>query len=173
MSIFRRWKHRLIARLITRYPALAQRFIAAYQPLESIDAIPWTAPTKPLSRCRVALVTTAGVHHRQQPPFDMQDAQGDPSYRELEGASIETDFQITHDYYDHRDAEQDLNIVFPLTRLQEMVAEGRIGSLADQHYGFMGHIDGPHIDTLVNRSARQVAALLKAAEVDLVLLTPA
>lgn len=173
MSTFRRFKHRLIARLITRYPALAQRFIAAYQPLESADAVPWTAAAKPLARCRVALVTTAGVHHRQQPPFDMQDPQGDPSYRELEGGRIEADFQITHDYYDHRDAEQDLNIVFPLTRLKEWVAEGRIGSLAEQHYGFMGHIDGPHIETLVNRSARQVAALLKADEVDVVLLTPA
>ncbi len=173
MSRFRRLKHRLIARLITRYPALAQRFIAGYQPLESTDAIPWAVPPTPLSRCRVALVTTAGVHHRHQPPFDMQDPQGDPSYRELDGASIEADFQITHDYYDHRHAEQDLNIVFPLERLKEWVAEGRIGSLAERHYGFMGHIDGPHIDTLVSRSARQVAALLKAAEVEVVLLTPA
>jgi len=173
MSTFRRWKHRLIARLATAFPALAERLTAAYQPLESADAIPWVVPTKPLSRCRVALVTTAGVHHRQQPPFDMQDAQGDPSYRVLDGASIEADFQITHDYYDHRDAEQDLNIVFPLARLKEMVAEGRIGRLAERHYGFMGHIDGRHIDTLVSRSARQVAALLKADQVDVVLLTPA
>ncbi len=168
-----RLKHRLIARLATRFPALAEHLVAGYQAQASDQAIPWTPIAKPLSRCRLALVTTAGVHHGAQPPFDMQDPQGDASFRELDGRTIEADFAITHDYYDHRDAERDLNIVFPLTRLKEWVAEGRIGSLAARHYGFMGHIDGPHIATLKQQSAPEVAARLKAAGVDLVLLTPA
>lgn len=169
----RRLKHRLIARLATRFPALAERLVAGYRARASEQAIPWTPIVKPLSQCRLALVTTAGVHHAAQLPFDMRDPQGDPSYRLLEGASIEGDFRITHDYYDHRDAERDLNIVFPLTRLKEWLAEGRIGALAGRHYGFMGHIDGPHIATLIERSAPEVAAQLQADGVDAVLLTPA
>jgi len=61
----------------------------------------------------------------------------------------------------------------PLDRLRELVNEGLLGGLAKTHYGFMGHIDGPHIITLVEKTAREVAQRLKADQVDLVLLTPA
>ncbi len=166
-------KNRLIAKLITRFPALARPFIANYQAQEAPGAIPWTVLQKPLDECQIAVVTTAGVHHRQQAPFDMQDPDGDPTYRQLDTSSIRSDFAITHDYYDHRDAERDLNIVLPLDRLDELVDEGVLGRLADRHFGFMGHITGRHMTTLVETTAPEVAARLKADRVDLVLLTPA
>ena len=168
-----RIKNQLIAKLITRFPGLAQRFISAYQPWESGEPAPWTPVTKPLSDCRVALVTTSGVHHRRQQPFDMQDSEGDPSFREIEAATISMDYQITHDYYDHSDAEKDLNIIFPLDRLRELQGEGIIGDLAPRHYSFMGHIDGHHIATLVGKSAREIIERLRQQAVDVVLLTPA
>jgi D-proline reductase (dithiol) PrdB len=173
MSSFSRLKNRLIARLITRFPELAKGFIDSYRPWESEGAIPWTQPPKALRDCRLALVTTAGVHHASQPPFDMQDSDGDPSFRELAGASIAGDYRITHDYYDHSDAEKDLNIILPLQRLQEFVTEGLLGSLNHRHFSFMGHIDGRHIPALIEGSARKVAGKLCSDEVDLVLLTPA
>jgi D-proline reductase (dithiol) PrdB len=40
------------------------------------------------------------------------------------------------------------------------------------NYGFMGHIDGPHIKTLMERTAPEVASRLVNSEVDVVLLTP-
>lgn len=166
-------KNRLIAKAITRFPALAKRFVAGYQPLESEGAIPWTVLQKPLGQCRIAVVTTAGVHHRDQAPFDMKDPAGDPTYRELNAATIGSDYTITHDYYDHSDAERDLNIVLPLDRLSELAEEGLVGSLAERHFSFMGHIDAHHIPTLIHRSARDVAQKLKSDQVDLVLLTPA
>jgi D-proline reductase (dithiol) PrdB len=173
MSITNRIKNRLIAKVITRYPSLAQRFITAYEPWESGEAIPWTPVRKPLSDCKLAVVTTSGVHHTEQEPFDMQDSEGDPSFRSITGATIGGDYRISHDYYDHGDAEQDLNIVLPLDRLQELQQEGVIGRLSDTHYSFMGHIDGRHIATLIGRTARQVVEKLRQDEVDVVLLTPA
>ncbi|MEJ2699721.1 MAG: glycine/sarcosine/betaine reductase selenoprotein B family protein [Desulfuromonadales bacterium] len=173
MSILARLKNRLIARVITRFPSLARRFVEAYRPWETEGQIPWTPARKPLSECRVAVVTTAGVHHASQPPFDMEDPEGDPTFRELDSETIMKDFRITHDYYDHSDAEKDLNIVLPLDRLWEFEAQGVIGRLAGTHYGFMGHIDGRHIPTLIEKSARKVAARLKVDGVDAVLLTPA
>lgn len=173
MSFFPQLKNRLIARVITRFPSLAERFIAAYKPWETEGEIPWAVPAKPLADCKVAIVTTSGVHHAGQMPFDMQDKDGDPTFRVLDGATIAGDFHITHDYYDHSDAERDLNIIFPLERLQEFVREGIIGSLSKTHYAFMGHIDGRHIPTLIHKSASKIAALLKSDEVDVVLLTPA
>lgn len=172
MSITR-LKNRLIARLITRFPQLSERFVAAYRPWESEGEIPWTRPTKSLRQAKLALVTTSGIHHVNQQPFDMQDSDGDPSYRELDGRTLFTNFHITHDYYDHGDARKDPNIVFPLDRVQELVDEGVIGALAETHYSFMGHIDGRHIATLVERSAKEVATRLRRDHIDVVLLTPA
>lgn len=173
MSIISRIKNRLIAKVITRYPSLAQRFITEYKPWDSGDTTPWAEPEKPLRECKLALVTTSGIHHREQAPFDMQDSEGDPSFRAIDAASIGSSFKITHDYYDHSDAEKDLNIIFPLDRLQELQSEGVIKQLADTHYSFMGHIDGRHIATLIGKSAKEVAKRLKQDKVDLVLLTPA
>jgi D-proline reductase (dithiol) PrdB len=79
---------------------------------------------------------------------------------------------ITHDYYDHADADRDINIVFPLELLREFAKERIIGRVADRHYGFMGHIIGPHVVTLINRTAPEVARKLREDGVDLVLLTP-
>lgn len=173
MSLVSRLKNRLIAKLITRFPSLAQGFIDAYAPWESGEPTPWSPPAKPLRDCKLALVTTSGVHHSDQPPFDMQDKEGDPSFRVIDGATIGSDYRISHDYYDHSDAERDLNIIFPIDRLRELQQEGVIGQLADSHYSFMGHIDGRHIATLIGRTARQVAQKLKQDGVDVVLLTPA
>ncbi len=171
--MFSRIKNQLIAKLITRFPGLAQRFITAYKPWESGEAPPWTPVTRPLSECRVALVTTSGIHHKDQQPFDMQDKEGDPSFREIVGATISSGYMITHDYYDHSDAEKDLNIIFPIDRLRDLQTEGVIGDLATLHYSFMGHIDGHHIATLINKSAGQVVEKLRQDAVDVVLLTPA
>jgi D-proline reductase (dithiol) PrdB len=168
-----RIKNRLIAKLITRFPSLAQRFINAYAPWESGEAIPWTPLSKPLSECKLAVITTSGVHHREQLPFDMQDSDGDPEFRVIDGATIGSDYLITHDYYDHGDAEKDLNIILPLDRLAELQQEGVIGRQAKTHYSFMGHIDGRHITTLIGRTARQVAEKLRQDHVDVALLTTA
>ena len=173
MSLSSRFKNQLIAKVITRFPSLAQRFITAYEPWASGEATPWAPVTKPLSACKVALVTTSGLHHGNQEPFDMQDSDGDPSFRTIDGMTIVNDFRITHDYYDHSDAEKDLNIIFPLERLNELQREGVIGELAKKHYSFMGHIDGRHITALISHFAKQVVEKLRQDAVDVVLLTPA
>jgi D-proline reductase (dithiol) PrdB len=164
-------KNRLIARVITAFPALSKRFVDAYHPWES-DDIPWTPATTPLADSTVALVTTAGVHHKDQQPFDMQDKNGDPTYRVIDGDKPLSSLMITHDYYDHSDADRDINIVFPLERLREMAAAGIVGAVARHHYSFMGHIDGPHIVTLVEEKGPEVAAALAKGGADAVLLTP-
>jgi D-proline reductase (dithiol) PrdB len=173
MCFFKRMKNRLLARVATRFPVMAQRFIDGYQPQETTGAIPWAKPIKPLRQAKLALVTTSGIHHQDQLPFDMGDKDGDPTYRAIDGESLFRDFKITHDYYDHSDARKDPNIILPLDRLRELVSEGVLGSLASTHYSFMGHIDGRHIVTLVEKTAKEVAAKLKGDDVDLVLLTPA
>ena len=167
-----RLKNRLLARLLTRFPALLNRVTGKIEPAVRVEETPWSPFTGPLSKARVALVTTAGVHLAGQEPFDMKDPDGDPTYRALPSDTPKEAYTITHDYYDHSDADRDLNIVFPIDRLREMAEGGEIGSLAPVNYGFMGHIDGPHIETLIKKTAPEVAARLAGDGVDVVRLTP-
>lgn len=167
-----RLKNRLIARVLGIFPFLEKIFTSLYRPAES-QGVPWTAVTKPLAESRIAIVTTAGVHHSDQNPFNMTDPDGDPSYRVLDSGRPAGDFIITHDYYDHTDADTDINIVFPVDRLRELEEASIIGRLADRHYGFMGHVLGRHTDTVVRVKAPEVADRLKSEGVDAVLLTPA
>ena len=171
MTDLSRLKNRLIARLASRFLFFSDMLTAGYEPLESKE-IPWTPAKKPLHSCLIAVVTTAGVHHKDQEPFDMKDPDGDPTFRVIDVKRPLTDLMITHDYYDHTDADRDMNIVFPIERLREFEREGIIGRVADTHYGFMGHILGRHIGTLINKTAPEVAGLLKTGGVDGVLLTP-
>jgi D-proline reductase (dithiol) PrdB len=166
-----RLKNKLISKVITRFPSLAKRFVASYDPQRSND-VPWTPVTKALERSTIAIVTTSGVHHKGQGPFDMKDREGDPSYRIIDLGRPLSDLMITHDYYDHADADKDINIVFPVERLREFEKEGLIGRVADRHYSFMGHIIGRHIPTLVDKNAPEIARALKNDHVDIVLLTP-
>lgn len=167
-----RLKNRFIARLLGIFPFLERIFTSSYQPRES-EEVPWTPVMLPLKASKIALVTTAGLHHRDQNPFDMNDPDGDPSYRILDTRKPVEDFLITHDYYDHTDADRDINIVFPVSRLREFENAAIIGRLADRHYGFMGHVLGRHIDTIVKVTAPEVAERLLSDGVDAVLLTPA
>ena len=124
MSLLR-LKNKLIAKLTTRFPFLGKRFTEAFPPMET-EGVPWVPVIKPLADCKVAMVTTAGVHHRDQSPFDMRDPDGDSSFRAIDVSRGVGDLMITHDYYDHRDADKDINIVFPIERLRELESDGFI-----------------------------------------------
>jgi len=163
--------NKIVAKIITRFPSLSRKFTASYEPWKSLD-IPWTPVATALENSKISVVTTAGLHHKDQEPFDMKDRNGDPSYRVIDITRPLSSMMITHDYYDHSDADRDINIVFPVERLKEFEIEGLIGQIADYHYGFMGHITGKHILTLISKSAPEVAARLKKDNVNIVLLTP-
>lgn len=164
--------HRVAVQLYRRVPWLAARWARRHRFVESRD-VPWARLRRPLGECVLALVTTAGVHLGTDPPFDMGDPDGDPSYRMIPAGTPPSSLAITHRYYDHSAADRDLNVVLPLDRARELVAERRIGGLAPRVYSFMGHVDGRHLATLVERTAPEVAARLAADGADAVFLTPA
>lgn len=167
----KRLKNMALAKVVTRFPSIGKSLTDAYEPVKSVD-IPWTPVGKLLRDSKVAIVTTSGVHHRGQNPFDMSDPEGDPTFRVLDVRQSTYDLMITHDYYDHTDADKDINIVFPIERLKEFEKEGIVGKIARYHYGFMGHIDGYHINALIDEHAPEVARRLMADNVDTVILTP-
>jgi len=167
----KRFTNILTARIAGKSQKAANHLVASYTPL-AFDNVPWTPVKKKLADSTIALVTTAGVHHNHQKPFDMNDPQGDPSFRILDPATIGSDYVITHDYYDHRDAERDVNIVLPVDRLKEMKMAGFIGDISKRFFSFMGHITGRHIPELIEYSAPRLAEMLIENNTDAVVLTP-
>jgi len=167
----RTWR-RLTTALFARFPSLVDRWLERH-PVERSTDVPWTAFEGEVARARVGLVTTAGVHLRDQRPFDMEDSDGDPSWRRLPSDAPEDALAVTHDYYDTRSARRDVNVVYPGARLHELARAGRVGAVAHTHAGLMGHVDGPHLATLVERTAPRVARSFVDQRADIVLLAPA
>ena len=128
---------------------------------------PFVRPKKPLDECRLALVTTGGVHLPDQLRFDIDDPSGDCSYREIPAGAA--DLTWTHAYY-RPDEGTDLDSVFPLWTLRELVREGVVGELGPRHFSFMGAIHDP--EPLVRETAPEVAGKLADDGVEAVLLTP-
>ena len=124
-----------------------------------------TAP--PLSQARVAIVTTAGFHHADGGTWT--EGQGfvafDAADRSLTLAHASTNF-------DRTGLLADLNVVYPADRLEEMAAEGVIGSVASQHLSFMGAQPDHVLETLRLDTGPQAAELLRRDGVDVAILTP-
>lgn len=137
-------------------------------PIEINESTPFTLPKKPLSQSRLAIVTTAGLHLREDRPF----VAGDPSYRVIPSNTPAADLVQSHTSigFDRTGVLEDINVVFPIDRLREMVAAGRIGELAPAFYAFMGA--QRDMTAIRERTAPEVADLLVGAGVDVVLLTP-
>ena len=128
---------------------------------------PFALPKKSLHRCRLALVTTGGVHLPEDPRFDIDDPSGDCSYREIPNTA--SSLTWTHAYY-APDRGEDLDAVFPLWTLRKLEKKGIVGELNRRHFSFMGAIHDPA--PLVERTAPEVAKKLAGDAVDAVLLTP-
>ncbi len=135
------------------------------------DEAPLTAPAKPLSECRVSMLTSGGVSHCSMPEWNAY-AKNDFRLDEVDPAATATDFAVNDSYYDTTDASVDVNCVFPIDRLRELAADGVIGSVAERLWsGFIGRIYSR--SKVVNESAPALAEELHADDVDLFLLVPA
>lgn len=126
-----------------------------------------TAP--PLDQARVAIVTTAGL----RPAGDVELWQPtDGSFTVLPGA--DRDVQLSHfsPNFDRTGFAADINVVYPVDRLDEMAAAGEIGSVADRHISFMGAQFDATFSTILLDTGPAAAQVLKDDGVDVVLLTP-
>lgn len=135
--------------------------------LKGFDGRPWVAGPA-LSKRRVAIITTSGIHRDGDRPFG--DGASDADYRVIPGDVAAGELVMSHISvnFDRTGFQQDINVVFPIDRLNELAAEGVIGEVADYHYSFMG---APPPRSLEPK-ARQLAGMLKKDRVDAVLLTP-
>lgn len=138
--------------------------------------IPWTPLSKPLSEATVALVTSAGINLKTDPPFDMEREKiepewGDPSYRRIPRETTAADIDINHLHINTDYVKQDINVMLPLARMTEFETEeciGRLAPTAFSYYGFQWQ-NGDFIDSAI----APMADIMTDDDVDAVLLTPA
>ncbi|MBI5953297.1 MAG: hypothetical protein HY865_16705 [Chloroflexi bacterium] len=155
---------------------ITKRMIKNWIGMEKPRPIPWTPLSKPLSECRVSLLSSAGIALKDDQPFDQEGERknpwwGDPTCRILPKTATEKDVRLYHLHIDPSHAKQDLNCLFPLQRLQEMEASKRIGFISERHYSIMGYILKP--ERLLQETVPAIIRNLKEDMADVVVLVPA
>lgn len=125
---------------------------------------------KPLNECNISLLVSGGVSTCSMPAFT-PDARNDHRLDDIDKEVDTGDFQIHDSYYDHTDAESDINCIFPVDRLRELSATGVIGGVADRLWsGFMGRIYNR--SKVIEESAPAFAEALHKDEVDILIASP-
>ena len=138
--------------------------------------IPWKPLSKPINEAKFALVTSAGINMKTDPPFDMEREKneptwGDPTYRTIPRDATEQDIDVNHLHINTDFIRKDINVILPLNRMKELEQEGIIGSLAPTAYSFYGfQWEGKEFLKL---AIEPIAEKMKEEEVDYVVLTPA
>ena len=147
---------------LTEMPAVGRGFISTLE-MPDFEKTPWTQPVPEKER-RVALVSTAAVSRRGEKPFSWLAR----DYRVV--GKDDRDLVMTHvaAEYDRTAWQQDLNAIMPLDRLDEMAKNGEIGSVADEHYAFMGAANPRDME----KSAHEVIDRMKQEGVNTILLAP-
>lgn len=135
------------------------------QELPSYESTPW-AEAKPLADSKIAIISTAGLHRREDSPF----VPGAGDYRLIPDDADTGNLMMSHlsTNFDRTGFFQDVNTAFPIDRLHELADEGFIGSVASRHYSFMGATPPAMMEPV----ARDLAGLLKQDGVDAVVLVP-
>ncbi|HYO98697.1 MAG TPA: glycine/sarcosine/betaine reductase selenoprotein B family protein [Pyrinomonadaceae bacterium] len=132
--------------------------------------VPFTPFERELAKSNIAIVTAGGVHLRDEEPFNTADELGDLSYRIISPDADAAQLMVSHHHYDHTDADQDINVVFPLDVLRELAADGVVGGLARKHIGYMGYT--MQLKAMYEGTAPQIANEIdKGSRADAVVLT--
>ncbi len=123
---------------------------------------------KPLAAARIAVISSAGVSDADQMPFDAESIWGDATFRVITPRLKA--WQVNHGHYATDAARTDYNTVLPLEPLEELQRAGLIGSIAPEHYSFMGYQPDPR--PFYADSAPRILDGLRHHQVDAVLLVP-
>ncbi|HTO11952.1 MAG TPA: glycine/sarcosine/betaine reductase selenoprotein B family protein [Candidatus Binatia bacterium] len=152
---------------LDRLPEASRKGLLAL-PMRANDTAPFVRPARPLAACRLALVTTAGLHRRGDTLFNP----GDQTFRVIPSDTPAAEIVQSHTSigFDRTAILRDLEVTFPIERARELVARGTLGGLARNAYSFMGALRD--VATLEGESGPEVARRLREDGADVALLTP-
>lgn len=125
---------------------------------------------KPLAEASIALVTSAALSMPDQAPMDGPNIEGDYTIRVLDIDPDPRSLKIWHTHFDISTAQADVNVVYPIERLQELAAEGVIGKVAPQAVSFMGYFS--NVFRIRDEVVPAVVEVLQEAGADGAILVP-
>ncbi len=135
------------------------------------DFVPLARLRKPLSESSLTFISTSGVQPTGTLLFDTAHPIGDYTFRRVPSNSKPADLEIHQLKYPTAGAERDLNVIFPVERLQELEAESFIGGLTENFISFVGYnMDAERLEKTL---AEDIADAVEAEKPDVVLLAPA
>ena len=135
------------------------------------EFVPLARLSKPLSQARLTFVSSAGIQPKGTMPFDVVHPVGDFSFRRVPSASRMSDLEIHQIKYPTTGALHDLNVIFPIERLQELTAQGVIGELTPNFFSFIGYQMDP--ERFERTLAEEIADAVVADGAEAALLCPA
>ncbi|MDE0606617.1 MAG: glycine/sarcosine/betaine reductase selenoprotein B family protein [Acidimicrobiaceae bacterium] len=145
----------------------AMRSYGAQQPVPTFEDTAFTKLDRPLSQARVAIVTSAALHRPDQDRF----APADSGFRALDRADRNIVMGHWSPNFDHSGFQLDINVVYPIDRLEELAAHGVIGDVAPRHFAFAGN-QPETVSELRLDTGPACAKEMLADAVDVVVLTP-
>ncbi|MCA1555334.1 MAG: hypothetical protein LC747_01465 [Acidobacteria bacterium] len=135
------------------------------------DFVPLARLRKPLSESRLSFVSTAGVQPKGTLPFDTVHPVGDYTFRRVPSGASPRELDIHQLKYPTHGAARDLNVIFPIERLQELTAEGTVGALTPNFFSFIGYnMDAERLERTL---AEEIADAVAADGADVALMSPA
>jgi D-proline reductase (dithiol) PrdB len=163
---------KFLPRLISTFYRMTER--------EPEYPVPWTPLPGKLPDLKFSLITSGGLYMQDsQSPFDVdrerqEPTWGDPTFRVIPADVKQEQIAVSHLHYNTADVLEDLNILLPAHRFEELAREGVIGGLSSHLFSFMGYQGyPPDAEAWKNQSGPSVAGKLAEEEVQCVLLTPA
>jgi D-proline reductase (dithiol) PrdB len=122
------------------------------------------------------VVTSAGISLKTDPPFDTEKERldatwGDPTYRAIPRGTQSSDIEVSHLHINSSYIYDDINVILPLDRIQDLADQGKVGELAPTSYAFYG-FQWERTEFL-DDGIQPMIDQMKDEKVDAVLLTPA
>jgi D-proline reductase (dithiol) PrdB len=144
----------------------AMRELATGLPVPEFATTPFNPP-RSLSDATVAIVTTAAIHPVDGKAFGPTDT----SYRTVDRHERALKLGHWSPNFDRSGFAADLNVVYPIDRLEELADSGEIGAVSPVHLSFAGN-QPDDVATIQLDSGPAAARALLSAGVDVVVLTP-
>lgn len=155
----------------TRDDYIRQGYEKPYQ-WAHFDKVPFTPLAKPLSQCRVGLLGTSEVAVRfdpatEQNPISEEDFRGvypipaSTPTEKLYSRTLSFDRNATH--------LDDVNAFYPIDRLREAVADGRIGSMPSRILGAYNNYSQRKVLT---QEAPKALAICREEGLDAIVMVP-
>jgi D-proline reductase (dithiol) PrdB len=167
--------------IVDSYRFLPRSFRPMYEdrgPFPGEEAPVWAPFEKRLAAARIALLTSAGLYVRgKQASFDLEREQnnpewGDPSWRSIPANVDAADIGVAHLHINDEDIKADPEIVLPSRLLEQLAAEGMVGSATAEHLSVMGYQDRS-LEGWRHETLPDLVATLRDQQADGLILAPA